>query len=213
MTSCARCAQRSGAGPVAGALRARREFRCPAAARSARGRSICISRGCGSSAPKSTCTNGYIHARAPKGLRGAEIVFPTVTVGGTENVMMAAALAKGETAIVNAAREPEIGDLAECLVAMGARIEGIGTDRLRITGVGRLHGASHASCPIASKPEPYAWRRPRSRDGEVRTDRRAARALSTPSRSVLRQAGVEIEETAEGLCACAARTVLSPASI
>ena len=78
--------------------------------------------------------NGYIHARAPKGLKGATIVFPMVTVTGTENIMMAASLAEGETVIVNAAREPEVIDLADCLVAMGARIEGIGSDRLRITG-------------------------------------------------------------------------------
>src|ERR1700761_4492097 len=70
-----------------------------------------------------TLDNGYIHARAPKGLRGGEIIFPMVTVTGTENAMMAASLAKGETVIVNAAREPEIGDLAQCLTAMGAQIE------------------------------------------------------------------------------------------
>lgn len=87
--------------------------------------------------------DGYINASAPLGLKGAEIVFPCVTVTGTENILMAAALAKGETVLINAAREPEVGDLAECLVAMGAEIEGIGTDRLRIQGKDRLHGASH----------------------------------------------------------------------
>ncbi|MDD3182915.1 MAG: UDP-N-acetylglucosamine 1-carboxyvinyltransferase, partial [Alphaproteobacteria bacterium] len=76
--------------------------------------------------------DGYINASAPLGLKGAEIVFPCVTVTGTENIMMAATLAKGETVLINAAREPEIGDLADCLVAMGAEIEGIGTDRLYI---------------------------------------------------------------------------------
>lgn len=90
-----------------------------------------------------TLDDGYMYARAPQGLRGAEIVFPMVTVTGTENVLMAAALAKGETTIINAAREPEIGDLAQCLIAMGAEIEGIGTDRLRIVGKDRLHGANH----------------------------------------------------------------------
>ncbi len=90
---------------------------------------------------------GYVDARAPKGLRGAEIVFPSVSVGATENLLMAAALAEGETVLVNAAREPEIGDLAACLQAMGARIEGIGSDRLRIVGVGRLHGATHRILP------------------------------------------------------------------
>src|SRR5712691_4648528 len=92
-------------------------------------------------------SEGYIEARAPKGLVGAEIVFPTVSVGATENLLMAATLADGETLLINAAREPEITDLAECLVAMGARIDGIGTDRLRIVGVAGLHGARHNVIP------------------------------------------------------------------
>ncbi len=90
---------------------------------------------------------GYIEARAPNGLRGGEIVFPTVSVGATENLLMAATLAQGETVLINAAREPEITDLAECLVAMGADIRGIGTDRLSIRGVTSLHGACHAVIP------------------------------------------------------------------
>ncbi|MBV8778436.1 MAG: UDP-N-acetylglucosamine 1-carboxyvinyltransferase [Alphaproteobacteria bacterium] len=88
-------------------------------------------------------SGGYIEARAPQGLRGAEIAFPSVSVGATEHMLMAAALADGETLLVNAAREPEITDLATCLVAMGAQIDGIGTDRLTVRGVGRLHGARH----------------------------------------------------------------------
>jgi UDP-N-acetylglucosamine 1-carboxyvinyltransferase len=90
---------------------------------------------------------GYIDARAPGGLRGAEIVFPSVSVGATENLMMAASLAEGETLLVNAAREPEIIDLANCLNAMGAQIEGIGSDRLSIRGVAGLHGAHHRVIP------------------------------------------------------------------
>src|SRR5690606_14362838 len=86
---------------------------------------------------------GYIHARAKK-LRGAKIVTDMITVTGTENLMMAAALAEGTTILENAAREPEVTDLANLLVAMGAKIEGIGSDRLVIQGVERLHGASHA---------------------------------------------------------------------
>jgi len=85
---------------------------------------------------------GYIHARAKK-LRGTRIVTDMITVTGTENLMMAAALADGETILENAAREPEVTDLANLLVAMGAKIEGIGSDRLSITGVPALHGASH----------------------------------------------------------------------
>ena len=86
---------------------------------------------------------GYIHARAKK-LRGTRIVTDMITVTGTENLLMAATLAEGETVLENAAREPEVTDLANLLVAMGAKIEGIGTDRLRITGVPALHGASHS---------------------------------------------------------------------
>src|SRR5918911_1672621 len=89
-----------------------------------------------------TLSEGYIEARAPKGLRGGEFVFPNVSVGATENLLMAATLADGETVLINAAREPEITDLAQCLVAMGAEIDGIGTDRLVVRGASSLHGAS-----------------------------------------------------------------------
>jgi UDP-N-acetylglucosamine 1-carboxyvinyltransferase len=92
-------------------------------------------------------SEGYIEARAPKGLRGAEIVFPSVSVGATENLLMAATLADGETVLINAAREPEITDLADCLNAMGAQIDGIGSDRLRVRGVAALHGAQHTAIP------------------------------------------------------------------
>lgn len=92
-------------------------------------------------------TEGYIQAAAPQGLKGAHILFPQVTVGGTENLLMAATLADGETVLANAAREPEITDLANCLVAMGAKIDGIGTDTLRITGVETLHGTDYAVVP------------------------------------------------------------------
>lgn len=87
--------------------------------------------------------HGFIHARARR-LKGARIVTDMITVTGTENLLMAATLADGETVLENAAREPEVTDLANLLVAMGARIEGIGTDRLVIQGVERLHGAEHA---------------------------------------------------------------------
>ncbi len=88
--------------------------------------------------------DGYIVASAPNGLKGAEIFFPVITVTGTENLLMAACLAKGETRLVNAAREPEVTDLAECLVKMGADITGIGTGTLVIQGKDKLHGADHA---------------------------------------------------------------------
>jgi UDP-N-acetylglucosamine 1-carboxyvinyltransferase len=86
---------------------------------------------------------GYIHAKAKK-LKGTRIVTDMITVTGTENLLMAATLADGETVLENAAREPEVTDLAHLLVAMGAKIEGIGTDRLVIQGVEQLHGASHS---------------------------------------------------------------------
>lgn len=92
---------------------------------------------------KITLEEGYVHASAPQGLTGADITFPKVSVGATENVMMAATLAKGTTTLYNAAREPEIVDLGECLIAMGARITGLGTSEIRITGVDKLHGALH----------------------------------------------------------------------
>jgi UDP-N-acetylglucosamine 1-carboxyvinyltransferase len=86
---------------------------------------------------------GYIEARAPKGLKGAHIMFPFVSVGATENLMIAATLARGETVLANAAREPEVIDLAKCLIAMGANIEGIGSDTLTIQGVEGLNAATH----------------------------------------------------------------------
>ncbi|MDP5008622.1 MAG: UDP-N-acetylglucosamine 1-carboxyvinyltransferase [Glaciimonas sp.] len=93
-----------------------------------------------------TIEAGYIHAKAKK-LKGARIVTDMITVTGTENLLMAAALADGETILENAAREPEVSDLAHLLVAMGAKIDGIGTDRLVIQGVEKLHGASHSVIP------------------------------------------------------------------
>ena len=91
-----------------------------------------------------TLEDGYVVAEAKDGLKGAEITFPIVSVGATENAMMAAALAEGQTILINAAREPEIGDLAECLNAMGAQISGHGTSRIVIDGVARLTQCRHA---------------------------------------------------------------------
>ncbi len=96
-----------------------------------------------------TVEHGYITAKASK-LKGARLFTDMVTVTGTENLMMAAVLASGETIIENAAREPEVVDLAQCLVSMGARISGAGTDVIRIHGVERLHGASHRVMPGTS---------------------------------------------------------------
>lgn len=93
-----------------------------------------------------TLEGGFIHAKAER-LKGARIVFDTVTVTGTENLMMAAVLAEGETLLENAAREPEVVDLARCLIAMGAKIEGAGTTTIRIRGVKSLHAAEHTILP------------------------------------------------------------------
>ncbi len=87
--------------------------------------------------------DGYVHAKAPQGLKGAAIEFPFVSVGATENALLAATLAQGTTILKQAAREPEIVDLAECLIAMGAQIDGHGTSTITIQGVDRLHGATH----------------------------------------------------------------------
>lgn len=91
--------------------------------------------------------SGYIRASAPQGLRGARYAFPKVSVGATENLLLAASLADGQTILENAAREPEITDLAECLIAMGAKITGVGSDTLVIEGVPKMHGARHAIMP------------------------------------------------------------------
>ena len=99
---------------------------------------------------------GYVIAQAPKGLRGGEIVFPKVTVGGTHTAIMAASLANGTTVIENAAREPEIVDVADCLNKMGARISGAGTSRVVIEGVAKLGGARHSVLPDRIETGTYA---------------------------------------------------------
>ncbi len=99
---------------------------------------------------------GYVIAKAKKGLKGGHIAFPKISVGATHAALMAAVLAQGDTVIENAAREPEIGDVAECLVAMGARIEGIHSATLRVTGVASLHGAEHLVIPDRIEAGTYA---------------------------------------------------------
>ena len=100
--------------------------------------------------------DGYVVATAPHGLKGADIAFPFVSVGATETAMMAATLAQGTTHIVNAAREPEISDLGNCLVAMGARISGLGSGEITISGVQQLHGAQHRVMPDRIEAGTYA---------------------------------------------------------
>jgi UDP-N-acetylglucosamine 1-carboxyvinyltransferase len=140
---------------------------------------------------------GYIEARAPKGLRGAVIVFPTVSVGATENLLMAATLAEGETVLINAAREPEITDLADCLVAMGARIDGIGTDRLTVRGVTSLLGARHTVIPDRIETGTYMMAAAAT-GGEVRlVGARLDHVVAV--RRILEAAGVRVSETADGI--------------
>jgi UDP-N-acetylglucosamine 1-carboxyvinyltransferase len=141
--------------------------------------------------------SGYIVARVPGRLRGARIVMPSVSVGATENLLMAATLADGQTIIANAAREPEIGDLATCLNAMGARIEGIGTDRLVIEGVPTLHQATHEILPDRIEAGTYACAASVT-GGEVTLE--GARLADMESVAlVLQQAGVEVTQHPSGV--------------
>ncbi len=142
-------------------------------------------------------TEGYIEAGAENGLTGAHIVFPMVTVGGTENLLMAACLARGETVLANAAREPEVADLAHCLVAMGAKIEGIGTDTLTIRGVEGLVGAAYAVVPDRIETGTYAVAAAIS--GGDLTLQGARAELSKAVIEFLTGAGVEVTETNDGI--------------
>ncbi|NQU59396.1 MAG: UDP-N-acetylglucosamine 1-carboxyvinyltransferase [Rhodospirillales bacterium] len=140
---------------------------------------------------------GYIEATATGGLKGAHIVFPMVTVGGTENVLMAASLADGETVLANAAREPEVTDLAHCLVAMGAEISGIGTDTLRIIGKKELHGAEYSVVPDRIETGSYAVAAAVT-DGDL-TLKGTRLELIEAVADIMRQAGVEISEVEDGI--------------
>ncbi|KFC75489.1 UDP-N-acetylglucosamine 1-carboxyvinyltransferase [Bosea sp. LC85] len=144
-----------------------------------------------------TIENGYALARAPKGLKGAEIVFPKVTVGGTHTALMAAVLADGTTMIENAAREPEVTDLAACLIKMGAKIEGAGTSRIVVKGVSRLGGAHHAVLPDRIEAGTYAMAVAMT-GGDVLLEGARADLLQS-ALDILVKAGVDISETNEGI--------------
>jgi UDP-N-acetylglucosamine 1-carboxyvinyltransferase len=139
---------------------------------------------------------GYIHAFAPSGLKGANIVFPKVTVGATENLLMAATLADGETILENAAREPEITNLAECLNAMGAQITGLGSGTLRISGVKSLHSARVAVIPDRIETGTYAIAAAITRGRIILKGTRYDHLEAVLD--AMRQAGVEIEPTDDG---------------
>ena len=135
--------------------------------------------------------DGYVIASAPKGgLIGAEILFPKVSVGATEHILMTATLAKGTTILSNAAMEPEISDLAECLVKMGAEIEGIGTNKLTIHGVDNLHGADHAVIPDRIETGTFMIAAALT-GGDVTLTNTRANTLDSVI-SLLKKAGVEI---------------------
>lgn len=142
--------------------------------------------------------DGYLHAEAPKGgLKGAVIDFPFASVGATENIMMAATLAKGTTVINNAAREPEIVDLADCLRKMGAQIEGDGTSSITIEGVERLGGATHQVVTDRIELGTYMLA-PAICGGEVEC-LGGRMSLVESFVAKLNEAGIDVEETEKGL--------------
>jgi len=141
--------------------------------------------------------DGYVHAKAPGGLKGARFEFPVVSVGATENALMAASLARGTTVLENAAREPEIVDLAQCLRRMGAQIEGEGTSTITITGVNSLGGATHAVVTDRIELGTYMLA-PAIAGGSVECLGGRLDLVQSFARK-LEQAGVEVVETARGL--------------
>ena len=140
---------------------------------------------------------GYVYAQAPRGLTGARIEFPFVSVGATEHALLAAVLARGETVLENAASEPEMVDLADCLNAMGAKVSGAGTKTIRIEGVARLHGATHAVLPDRIETGTYALAAAMA-GGEVRLTRTRSDFIQALI-DKMREAGVEVIAHDDGL--------------
>lgn len=141
--------------------------------------------------------SGYVLAQAKRGLKGARITFPKVSVGATHTALMAASLADGESLIENAAREPEVTDVAECLCKMGAVIEGLGTSTLRVQGVKHLGGARHSVLPDRIETGTYAMAVAMAGGDVVLAGARPE--LLQEALDVLRQAGVAITATNEGI--------------
>jgi UDP-N-acetylglucosamine 1-carboxyvinyltransferase len=140
---------------------------------------------------------GYVYAQAPRGLQGAEIRFPFVSVGATEHALLAAVLAHGDTVIEGAACEPEIADLAACLVKMGARIEGAGTPAIRIEGVAQLHGATHEVTPDRIETGTYALAAAMA-GGAVRLTRTRPDMIEALL-AKMEEAGVEVRRLDDGV--------------
>ncbi len=141
--------------------------------------------------------SGYVVAQAKRGLRGGRIEFPKVTVGGTHVALMAAALARGTTEIENAAREPEVADVADCLNKMGAKISGAGTSRIVVEGVAKLHGATHSVLPDRIETGTYAMAVAMT-GGDVVLQNARPELLLT-ALDVLRKAGATVTSTNEGI--------------
>jgi UDP-N-acetylglucosamine 1-carboxyvinyltransferase len=154
---------------------------------------------------------GYVIARAKKGLRGGEVAFPKVTVGGTHTAIMAAALANGTSVIENAAREPEIRDVADCLNKMGAKITGAGTSRIIVEGVPRLSGARHSVLPDRIETGTYAMAVAMA-GGDVLLGG-ARPELLQAALDVLTEAGAEISTTNEGIRVVRNGAGLSPVEV
>ncbi|WP_397402551.1 UDP-N-acetylglucosamine 1-carboxyvinyltransferase [Phenylobacterium sp.] len=140
---------------------------------------------------------GYVYAQAPRGLKGAVINFPINSVGATEHAMLAAVLADGDTVLENAAAEPELADLAECLNAMGAKVSGAGTRTVHIQGVSRLHGATHSVIPDRIETGTYAVAAAMA-GGEVRLTRTRGHLIQSLIDKLI-EAGVEVTTHDDGL--------------
>jgi UDP-N-acetylglucosamine 1-carboxyvinyltransferase len=154
---------------------------------------------------------GYVIADTPHGLKGAEIVFPKVTVGATHTALMTAVLADGKTVLHNAAQEPEIVDLADLLNKMGAKITGAGTSTIEITGVGRLHGARHSVLPDRIETGTYAMAVAMTGGDVVLENARID--LLKAAFDVLQRTGVTIEEHARGVRVARNGGAIAPADI
>ncbi len=154
---------------------------------------------------------GYVVARAKNGLKGGHVEFPKVTVGGTHTALMAAALANGTTVIDNAAREPEIGDVATCLNKMGAKITGAGTSQITVEGVAKLHGARHRVLPDRIETGTYAMAVAMT-GGDVMLENARAELLQD-GLDVLARAGVEYNETNRGLRVARNGGALAPVEV
>jgi UDP-N-acetylglucosamine 1-carboxyvinyltransferase len=140
---------------------------------------------------------GYVYAQAPRGLKGAEIEFPMVSVGATEHALLAAVLAEGETVLRNCAQEPEMTDLAECLNKMGAKVTGAGTATITVQGVSRLNGATHRVLPDRIETGTYALAAAMA-GGEVRLTRTRSDFIAAVIDKMV-EAGVEVTPHNDGL--------------